>query len=79
MQVLKVINQVLDILSLSGLLLKTEDSASSNGTDESQPRSHQQKIIDELVSSERDYVQHLETLQQFKNQIEQTGAITGDV
>lgn len=78
-QVLKVINRVIDILSLSGLLLRTEDSTSSNEVDDTGPRSHQQKIIDELVTSERDYVQHLETLQQFKNQIEQTGAIPGDV
>lgn len=28
--------------------------------------------------TERDYVQHLETLQQFKNEIEESGAIAGD-
>ena len=61
------------------MLLQTEDSFSNNKATETQPLSHQQKIIDELVTTERDYVQHLETLQQFKNQIEQTGAIPGDV
>ena len=41
-------------------------------------KSHRQNVIDELVTSERDYVQHLETLQLFKNQVEQSGAIPGD-
>ena len=37
-----------------------------------------QHIIDELVRTERDYVQHLEYLQLFKNNVEQSGAIAGD-
>lgn len=61
------------------MLVQVEEDLSSNGAVDAQPRSHQQKIIDELVTTERDYVQHLETLQQFKNQVEQTGALAGDV
>ena len=34
--------------------------------------------MEEFVKTERDYVQHLETLQQFKNEVEESGAIAGD-
>ena len=37
-----------------------------------------QRIIEEIVTTERDYVQHLETLQQFKNEVEASGVISGD-
>lgn len=37
-----------------------------------------QHIVGELVTTERDYVQHLESLQQFKKQVEELGAIPGD-
>ena len=67
------------MLEEHGVLLHTEEPSVSNGDTEQQPRSHAQKIIDELVSTESDYVQHLETLQQFKNQLEESGAIPGDV
>lgn len=39
---------------------------------------HRQRIVEEFVKTERDYVNHLETLQQFKNQVEESGAIPGD-
>ena len=74
----KVVNRVLDILSERGLLLHNEPRHGNNRDEEPQKRSHRQNVIDELVTSERDYVQHLETLQQFKNQVEQIGAIPGD-
>ena len=73
------INRVLDVLEERGVLLHTEDPSAPDGDAEQQPRSHAQKIVDELVSTESDYVQHLETLQQFKNQLEESGAIPGDV
>ena len=34
--------------------------------------------MEEIVNTERDYVQHLETLQQFKSEVENSGAIAGD-
>jgi cell division control protein 24 len=77
-KVLKVINRVLDLLSERGLLHNALDNGADGDMDNT-PRTHQQNVIQELVSSERDYVQHLETLQQFKNQLEQSGAIPGDV
>ena len=79
LKVLKVVNRVIDILSERGMLMWEEEAPSKAGAEDSLPRSHQQKIIDEIVTSERDYVQHLETLHQFKIQLEQSGAIKGDI
>lgn len=42
------------------------------------PVTIRERVIDEIVSTERDYVQHLENLQQFKNEVEASGAIPGD-
>lgn len=41
-------------------------------------RSQREHIIDELVKTERTYVQHLELLQDFKKLVEEKGVITGD-
>ncbi|MCJ1414224.1 hypothetical protein MMC32_000549 [Xylographa parallela] len=78
-KVLRIINRVLDILQEKGLLMQIEDDIPAGGNAQAQPRSHGQLIIDELVSTERDYVQHLETLQQFKTQLAQSGALPGDL
>ena len=43
---------------------------------DSAPTSIKAKIIEELLSTERDYIQHLEILQEFKRNV--TGAIAGD-
>ena len=43
-----------------------------------QKMTHRQRVVEEIVKTERDYVQHLETLQQFKNEVEESGAIAGD-
>ncbi|TKX23303.1 Rho guanine nucleotide exchange factor scd1 [Elsinoe australis] len=42
-------------------------------------RSQRQHIVDELVNTERTYVQHLEMLQDFQVQCQKTGVIPGDV
>ncbi|KAF2224926.1 Pleckstrin homology domain-containing protein [Elsinoe ampelina] len=42
-------------------------------------RSQRQHIVDELVNTERTYVQHLEMLQDFQSQCQKTGVIPGDV
>ena len=42
------------------------------------PLTHREMIIEELVKTERDYVQHLEMLQAFQNVIQESGAIPGD-
>lgn len=41
-------------------------------------RTQRQHIVDELVRTERTYVQHLELLQSFKKLVEQKGVIAGD-
>lgn len=41
-------------------------------------RSQREHIIDELVKTERTYVQHLELLQAFKKLVEEKGIIPGD-
>ncbi|MCJ1463228.1 hypothetical protein MMC07_001833 [Pseudocyphellaria aurata] len=77
--VTKVVNRVLDLLSHRGLLLHTEHKPAI-GDDGQKPQNftYRQNVVNEIVVTERDYVQHLETLQQFKNEIEMSGAIAGD-
>jgi hypothetical protein len=41
-------------------------------------RSQREYIIEELVKTERTYVQHLELLQEFKKLVEEKGIISGD-
>jgi cell division control protein 24 len=41
-------------------------------------RSQREYIIDELVKTERTYVQHLELLQEFKKLVEEKGIVSGD-
>lgn len=66
-------------MSQKGLLLHTEQKSTHND-DEPKPQNltYRQNVVNELVVTERDYVQHLETLQQFKNEIEESGLIVGD-
>lgn len=78
-KVLRVINRVLDILGQRGILISRDPEIGDLKSDSVHTKSYEQQVIDELVTSELDYVQHLETLQQFKNQLEQSGAIPGDV
>ena len=68
-------NRVLDILDKRGLLRKHEKPKMAVVA-ASVPVSFKTHLIEELLSTERDYIQHLEILQEFKRQI--TGAIAGD-
>ncbi|KAL9103114.1 MAG: hypothetical protein Q9163_001825, partial [Psora crenata] len=77
-KVTKCVNKVLDVLQKRGLLLQRAKSAAEMDYNEPQTLTHRQKIVEEFVKTERDYVQHLETLQQFKNEVEESGAIAGD-
>lgn len=72
------VNRVLDILQKEGLLRRRRPSTTD--TDSSQPHTSttRQKIIEEIVQTERNYVNHLEDLQRFKKEIEESGAIAGD-
>lgn len=53
------------------------DGAESDTTTTTK-RTQRQHIIDELVKTERTYVQHLELLQEFKKLVEERGIVTGD-
>ena len=77
-KVLRVINRVLDIVQERGLLMTTQDQLTTSNISTPLKRNQQENIIEELVTTERDYVQHLDTLQQFKNELEQNGIISGD-
>lgn len=72
-------NRVLDILQHKGLLLSVEHKSTDDiGESKPQTLTYRQNVVKEIVMTERDYVQQLETLQQFKNEIEESGAIPGD-
>ena len=79
-KVLKVIDRVLDLLERNGLLLRTAGFQNVNG-DSAEPKvlNALGNIIKEIVTTERDYVQHLDTLQQFKDELERSGVIPGDM
>ncbi|KAI9875841.1 MAG: hypothetical protein M1830_007912 [Pleopsidium flavum] len=78
-KVTKVVNRVLDLLGKRGQLYQQESKIhrADDGT-KSGKHTQRQHIVGELVTTERDYVQHLESLQQFKKQVEENGAIPGD-
>ena len=85
-KVTKVVNRVLDMLSLSGKLHDSGSSDSSDATDGSgggRPKAPKQMtrrdhILKELVDSERHYVHHLQNLQAMKKELEEAGSVTGD-
>lgn len=70
---------MLDILQHKGLLLSIELKPTDEiGERTPQTLTYRQNVVKEIVMTERDYVQQLETLQQFKNEVEESGAIAGD-
>ncbi|KAL8826567.1 MAG: hypothetical protein Q9191_003718 [Dirinaria sp. TL-2023a] len=75
-KVTKVVNRVLGILESRGLL--NESRARKGEKEVPQTLTYRQNLIREIVTTERDYVQHLEDLQQFKKDLEECGAIAGD-
>ncbi|KAI4172588.1 MAG: hypothetical protein LQ343_003435 [Gyalolechia ehrenbergii] len=79
-KVTKVVNRVLDRLDERGLLLPS-DPRFADVDEKPGPGSqitHIQHVVREIVQSERTYVQHLEVLQQAKNEIEAGGNVPGD-
>ncbi|KAF2460404.1 hypothetical protein BDY21DRAFT_164177 [Lineolata rhizophorae] len=78
-KVTRVVNRVLDILVVRGVLQDTLATPVGEPGDFSNAKKTQrQHIIEELVKTERTYVQHLELLQAFKQHVEEKGVITGD-
>jgi cell division control protein 24 len=76
--VLNVVNRVLDILLQMGIITTDNDTADNASITSTIKRSQREHIIDELVRTERTYVQHLELLQLFKKNVEEKGVLTGD-
>jgi len=72
------VNRVLDILKDRRLLHYKGPARSVPSENTPQTMSRRQHIIDEIVKTERDYVQHLEMLQHFQNGVQTSGAIPGD-
>ncbi|KAL8884035.1 MAG: hypothetical protein Q9215_007832 [Flavoplaca cf. flavocitrina] len=79
-KVTKVVNKVLDQLDERGLLLPSDprfqdyDEAPGQGSKSTKF----QHVVKEIVDSERTYVQHLELLQQAKNELEAGGTVPRD-
>ncbi|KAL8649092.1 MAG: hypothetical protein Q9210_004608 [Variospora velana] len=79
-KVTKVVNRVLDKLDERGLLLPSDPRYPDyvEGPGPGGKITHIQHVVREIVTSERTYVQHLEVLQQAKNEIEDAGNVPGD-
>ncbi|KAF2116371.1 Pleckstrin homology domain-containing protein [Lophiotrema nucula] len=77
-KVTNVVNRVLDILVNLGILRTDADTSDIASTTSTVKRTQREHIIDELVKTERTYVQHLELLQAFKKLVEEKGIVTGD-
>jgi len=86
-KVTKVVNRVLDLLSMSGKLHASTDSDASESTDASgiavkkapKQMTRRDYILRELVDSERHYVHHLQNLQAMKKELEEAGGrVAGD-
>jgi cell division control protein 24 len=72
-----VVNRVLDELVAQGKIAGVTESLENAGGVVTK-RTQREHIIDELVKTERTYVQHLELLQEFKKLVEEKGVISGD-
>ena len=77
-QVTKSVNRVLDLLQQRGLLTQRAPTHFAREDTIPQNMTTRQRTVDEIVTTERVYVQHLEILQQFKNEVEGSGVIAGD-
>ncbi|KAI9664716.1 MAG: hypothetical protein M1821_006164 [Bathelium mastoideum] len=79
-KVARVVNRVLDILVDEGLIenVTADDDVLALESTKDIKRSQRQHIVEELVKTERTYVQHLELLQAFKKLVEEKGVIPGD-
>lgn len=69
------VSRLLDIMVFQGII---EDLRPDQAKAHSGKRSQRQHIVEELVTTERTYVQHLELLQAFKQLCESKGVVSGD-
>ncbi|KAG9528719.1 hypothetical protein KCU67_g1567, partial [Aureobasidium melanogenum] len=75
-KVVRMVSRLLDIMVQQNIIedLRPDQIAAHSGK-----RSQRQHIVEELVTTERTYVQHLELLQAFKQLCESKGVVSGDV
>ena len=72
--------RVVDMMVSRGILHAPGDlNGGGSGPGPTGKKTHRDHVIDELVRTERTYVQHLELLQAFEKHVLQSGAISGDV
>lgn len=71
-------SRVCDLLEREGLIAPCQDVPEQNLSSTAIKRTQRQHIVDELVRTERTYVQHLEALHEFKRYVEQRSIIAGD-
>ncbi|KAL8666097.1 MAG: hypothetical protein Q9168_007566 [Polycauliona sp. 1 TL-2023] len=77
-KVTKVVNKVLDQLDERGLLLPSDPRFQGQDEAPEGKSTKFQHVVKEIVDSERTYVQHLELLQQAKNELEAGGTVPRD-
>ncbi|KAI8964720.1 Pleckstrin homology domain-containing protein [Daldinia sp. FL1419] len=79
-KVTQIVNHVLDLAEQRGLLLQVQTYPEESGpTAPGSQMTYRDHIIQELVDTERKYVQDLENLHDLKKALEQKGVITGDI
>lgn len=76
---IKTVTRILDILRERKLLLNRKTSNLSDDNAEKRPLDTRARIIDELVQTERKYVQDLENLQEYKRLLEKEEIVTKDL
>jgi cell division control protein 24 len=78
-KVTRIVNRVLDLLVQQGRIDDTTEVANvETPTGIVAKKTRRQHIVDELVTTERTYVQHLEMLQAFKELVETRQTVSGD-
>ncbi|EGE00258.1 hypothetical protein TESG_07621, partial [Trichophyton tonsurans CBS 112818] len=79
-KVIKMVNRVIDILELQGQLYNKVSPSTSLPSEGGKTKlTRREHILKEMLETERDYVHHLQNLQALKKELEETGALTGDV
>lgn len=73
------VNRVLDVLEIQGQLRKHAPNASGPREGGKPKLTRREHILKEMLETERDYVQHLQNLQALKKELEETGALNGDL
>ena len=77
-KVTRVVNKVLDMLVQQGYIEDTIEAAAEEAAT-GVKKTRRQHIVNELVTTERTYVQHLEMLQAFKELVETRQIVSGDI